>query len=417
MMGIILNRLKPEAEIIAEEQVGFHRGRSTTDQIFNLWMLCGRCLRRQRGLYRVFIDFGGAFDRVWHAALWATMRLYNINTNLINAIQNLYDKATSAVCFGGGAGGWFRAAVGVGQGCLLSPTLFDVFLEGVVADALGDHGSKVGRGGGTVSDLRFAGDVDGLAGSELELAGLVGCLGGASAACGMRVSVAGTRLMTSGTGGIGGGIGSVVSGLETVRGFKCLGAVVADKGSMPGVRSRVAQTVAALTMLGIIWDDKNMDLGSGIWLLLSLVMSIFLYSCETWDINSRNREKDTDSGNEKFQTSPWHLVQRPHHQRRGAKQDSESHWTLQRTLVHCKKMQNEVVWACHKSFGTCQDSPPGYCAGGGEADGESDGKITSGIGWVWNWAKPWGERGSRGSSECWLPGRVVPQRSPRPWDR
>ena len=48
---------------------------------------------------------------------------------------------------------------------------------------------------------------------------------------------------------------------------------------------------------------------------------IFLF----FNINSRNREKDTDSGNEKFQTSPWHLVQRSHHQWRGAKQDSESH--------------------------------------------------------------------------------------------
>ena len=84
-----------------------------------------------------------------------------------------------------------------------------------------------------------------------------------------------------------------------------------------------------------------------------------------WDLdsNSRDREKDTDSGNEKFHTSPWHLVRRPYHQRRGEKQDSESHWTLQRTLDHCKKTQNEVVWACHKSFGTCQDSPPGHCTG------------------------------------------------------
>ena len=83
-------------------------------------------------------------------------------------------------------------------------------------------------------------------------------------------------------------------------------------------------------------------------------MSIFLHSCEAWTLTSEV---------EKFQTSPWHLVQRPHHQRRGAKQDSESHWTLRRTLVHCKKTQHEVVWACHKSLGICLDSPPGHCTG------------------------------------------------------
>ena len=40
-------------------------------------------------------------DRVWHAALWATMKKYNISTNLIQVIKNLYNKATSAVLFNG----------------------------------------------------------------------------------------------------------------------------------------------------------------------------------------------------------------------------------------------------------------------------------------------------------------------------
>ena len=40
MLKIILNRVKPQAEIIAEEQAGFRAGRSTTEQIFNLDILC-----------------------------------------------------------------------------------------------------------------------------------------------------------------------------------------------------------------------------------------------------------------------------------------------------------------------------------------------------------------------------------------
>ena len=35
-----------------------------------------------------------AFDRVWHAALLATMKKYSISTNLIRVIKNFYDKAT-----------------------------------------------------------------------------------------------------------------------------------------------------------------------------------------------------------------------------------------------------------------------------------------------------------------------------------
>ena len=107
MLKIILNRLKPQSDkIIAEEQAGFRAGRSTTEQIFNLHILCEKDLQHQQDLYHVFIDFKKAFDRVWNAALWATMKKYNISTNLIQVIKNLYNKATSAVLFNGSIGDW-----------------------------------------------------------------------------------------------------------------------------------------------------------------------------------------------------------------------------------------------------------------------------------------------------------------------
>ena len=90
MLKIILNGLKPQAEITAEEQAGFRAGRSTTEQIFNLRILCEKYVQHQQDIYHVFIDFKKAFDRAWHAALWATMKKYNISANLIQVIKNLY---------------------------------------------------------------------------------------------------------------------------------------------------------------------------------------------------------------------------------------------------------------------------------------------------------------------------------------
>ena len=145
MLKIILNRLQPKAEeIIAEEQAGFRAGRSTTEQIFNHRILCEKYLQHQQNLYHVFIDLKKAFDRVWHEALWATMRKY-INASTIPAIENLYDKAQSAVLFNGSTGEWFRTTVGVRQGCLLSPTLFNIFLERIMCEAfkLDDHEGSV----------------------------------------------------------------------------------------------------------------------------------------------------------------------------------------------------------------------------------------------------------------------------------
>ena len=97
---LVCSSLKPE-------QRGFRAGRSTMEQIFNLRIQCEKYFQHQQDLYHVFIDFKKAFDWVWHAALCATMKKYNISTNLIQVIKNLFNKATSAVLFNSSIGVWF----------------------------------------------------------------------------------------------------------------------------------------------------------------------------------------------------------------------------------------------------------------------------------------------------------------------
>ena len=64
------------------------------------------------------------------------MRLFNITDNLIRTIECLYNKATNTVYHDNNIGEWFRTTIGVHQACLLSPTLFSIFLERIMADAL-----------------------------------------------------------------------------------------------------------------------------------------------------------------------------------------------------------------------------------------------------------------------------------------
>ena len=101
------------------------------------------------------------------------MRKYNISANLVRTIEQLNDKATSAVQMNCSIGEWFRTTVGVRQGCLLSPTLFNIFLERIMSDALGKHDRKVSIGGRNVTNLRVADDIDALAEEEQELEALV----------------------------------------------------------------------------------------------------------------------------------------------------------------------------------------------------------------------------------------------------
>ena len=93
--------------------------------------------------------------------MWATIKTYNISVNLIRVTKNLYDMVTIAVLFNGSIGDLFRTTVGVRQGCLLSPTLFNIFPERIITDALQNHKCTLNIGGRIIINLRLVDDIDG----------------------------------------------------------------------------------------------------------------------------------------------------------------------------------------------------------------------------------------------------------------
>ena len=156
-----------------------------------------------------------------------------------------------------------------------------------MTDALEDHEGTVSFGGRTITNFRFADDIDGLAGEEEELANLVECLDKASTAYSMEISAKKTKLMTNNTSGINTEI--IVNGqkLETVTSFKYLGSVITDEGSNREILSRITQTTPPLTRLKPVWNDRDISLSSKIRLMRSLVTSIFLYTCESWTLTAK----------------------------------------------------------------------------------------------------------------------------------
>ena len=80
-------------------------------------------------------------------------------TLMPRAIENLYDKVQSAVLFNSSTGEWFRTTAEVRPGCLLSPTLFNIFLERIMYEALDDHKGSVSIGGRLITNFLFADDI------------------------------------------------------------------------------------------------------------------------------------------------------------------------------------------------------------------------------------------------------------------
>ena len=70
-----------------------------------------------------------------------------------------------------------------------------------MTDALEDHEGTVSIGGRTITNLRFADDINGLVGEEEELTHLVERLDKVSTAYGIEISAEKTKLMTNNTSG------------------------------------------------------------------------------------------------------------------------------------------------------------------------------------------------------------------------
>ena len=129
------------------------------------------------------------------------MQKYNIRANLVCTTEQLYDKATSEVQMNGSMGEWFRTTVGVRHGCLLSPTLINIFLKQIMSDALEEH-DRISIGGGNITNLEIADDIHALAEEEQELEDLIESPDKICTSYKMEITAEKTRLMTNSANGI-----------------------------------------------------------------------------------------------------------------------------------------------------------------------------------------------------------------------
>ena len=137
---------------------------------------------------------------MWQEGLCAILRKFNISKGIVNSIEALYKASQSAVLYGSQISEWFRTGVGVRQGCLLSPTIFNVFLEHIMTEALEDFEGSVKIGGRPLSNLRFADDIDLIAGLAEELTDLTERLSKSARNYGMEISAPKSKVMKMGDG-------------------------------------------------------------------------------------------------------------------------------------------------------------------------------------------------------------------------
>ena len=299
---VVINRVIKDTESqIGEEQCGFRKGRGCVDQIFAVKNLCEKYLEKEKELYIAFMDLEKAYDRVDREALWKVLQIYGVGGKLLGAVKSFYAESKACVRVRKEEGEWFGVTTGLRQGCVMSPWLFNVYMDGVVrevnARVLG-RGAELSTVGGVqrweINQLLFADDTALVADSGKKLQRLVTEFGVVCSRRKLRVNVKKSKVMRCAK-GVPRDLDEVsLNGevLEEVENFRYLGVDIAADGSQEGeVKHRVGEGAKILGALRSVWKETSVSRQAKMGMYESIVVPTVMYGCEAWALNAKERKK------------------------------------------------------------------------------------------------------------------------------
>ena len=266
-------------------QIGFASGSRPADHILTLKTISDKYFGAGKKVYSCFVDFKKAFDTVWRDGLMYKLLKAGISGPFGKLIQTLYNKSDVSIKLPSGLTDPFTATVGVKQGCVLSPTLFNIFINDIPeqfdmsCDPVTLHDLKI-------NCLLFADDI--VLVSETK-EGLENCLKTLQQYCEkwlLTVNTKKTKVMIMNKQGhCLDDIVFTLNGdkLETVKHYKYLGLLINNSGSYTSTIDNLSnRAMKAIFKLKNIVNNSNINIKSAVHLFDTLVKPITTYGCEVW---------------------------------------------------------------------------------------------------------------------------------------
>ena len=189
---------------IAEEQAGFRQNYSTVDHIFVLNAIVQKHLeKRGAKMYLAFVNFRKVFGSVRLCKLLETLQKEGVSGKLAGIIKAMYNSLLSCVRMNNEYTDFFECPNGIRQGCVLSSTLFCLFINQLAEhiQSAGKHGVQMLSGLIELFILLFADDVTLLTTTPSGLQNQLNCLRDRCVKMGMKVNEGKTNVMIFRNGG------------------------------------------------------------------------------------------------------------------------------------------------------------------------------------------------------------------------
>ena len=288
-LAILNNRLMRYAihnKILHKSQLGFVPGNRTSDAHIIINNLIQKyCHKNNSKIFSCFVDFSKAFDTIPRDILLKKLLSHNIKGKFFNIIRNIYADDKAGIKIQNQCTETFEINMGVRQGCVLSPLLFNIFLSDL-PQKLDLTESKVKLGNTELASLVWADDIVLMSESESGLQQMINVLENYCQENKLKINTDKTKCMIFNKTGRIIRRNFYANGilLDIARSYKYLGFLVTPSGEIKSglqdLRDRALKAFMKLkNTLGIAF---NKTISTTISLIEALVKPILLYNSDFW---------------------------------------------------------------------------------------------------------------------------------------
>ncbi|VDP73636.1 unnamed protein product [Schistosoma curassoni] len=268
---------------LRDQQAGFHKDRSCTDQISTLRIIVEQSVEWNSTLYINFTDYEKAFDNVDRRTLWKVLQHYGVPDKIVNIIRNSYDGLQCKVVHGRQLTDAFQVRTGVRQGCQFSPFLFLLMVDWIMKTSTseGKHGTQW-TVQNQLDDLYFSDDLALLSHTHEQMQIKTSSVAAVSASVGLSIHKEKTKVLkfkAENSNPI------TVDGesLEDVESLTYMGSIIDEQeGSDADVKAEIGKARVAFLQLKNIWNSKQLSTNIKVRIFNTNVKSVLLYGAETW---------------------------------------------------------------------------------------------------------------------------------------